>query len=438
MRSPAPAGPTVTAEAQLRQATFREVFAEREFRPLFGTFLLSTIGDELARVALTVLVYQRTGSPLLSAATFAISYLPWLLLGPLLATLADRFPRHRVLIASDAARAGLVALMAIPGTPLPLLLGLLFVVALCSPPFESARSALMADVLDGDRYAVATSLTNISLQLAQVIGFLLAGALVAVLDPSSALLLNAVTFAVSALWLSAGLRRRPAPVAEDGEPSAGVVRDAAAGFRFIRRTPRLLAIIGVLWVGTLFAYASEGIATPLVEEFGQGTAAVGVLLAANPLGVTVGGLVVARLVPPHRREALVPGLVVLSLVPLVLAGVIGSAAAPGTVPFAAFVALLFVSGLGGAWLIPLNVSFVQAVPAAFRGRAFGVAVAGLYGVQGMGVLAAGIAAEGIAPTGVVALSGVAGLIAVLVPLVAYGRTQGHVAPARAAAGSSVP
>src|ERR687889_295098 len=219
--TPEDGAPVVAPE---RQATFREVFGVREFRPLFGSFLLSTIGDELARVALTVLVYQRTDSALLSAATFAVGYLPWLLFVPLLSTLADRFPRHRVLIASDAARAALVALMAIPGTPLPLLLGLLFVVALCSPPFESARSALMADVLDGDRYAVANSLTNISLQLAQVIGFLMAGALVAALNPSAALLLNAATFAVSALWLTAGLQRRPAPGSEAGE-SGGVIRD---------------------------------------------------------------------------------------------------------------------------------------------------------------------------------------------------------------------
>jgi len=418
-----------------RAATFREVFGVREFRPLFGTFLLSTIGDELARVALTVLVYQRTESPLLSAATFAISYLPWLLFGPLLSTLADRFPRHRVLIASDAARAGLVALMAIPGTPLPLLLALLFVVALCAPPFESARSALMADVLDGDRYAVANSLTNISLQLAQVIGFVLAGALVAALSPSAALLLNAATFAVSAVWLAGGLQRRPAPGAEGGG-SGGLLRDAAAGFALIRRTPRLLAIIGVLWIATLFAYASEGIATPLVEELGQGTVAVGVLLAANPLGVTIGGLVVARLVAPHRREALVPHLVVLSLLPLVVAGLVGALAPPGLVTFAVVVGLLFVSGLGGAWLIPLNVSFVQTVPSAFRGRAFGVAVAGLYGVQGVGVLGAGLVAEGLAPTVVVAVSGAVGLLAVVVPLVAYVRTQGHVAPGDETAGSS--
>jgi MFS family permease len=404
---------------------------------LFGTFLLSTVGDELARVALTVLVYQRTESSLLSAATFAISYLPWLIGGPLLATLADRLPRHRVLISSDAARAVLVALMAIPGTPLPVLLGLLFLIALCAPPFESARSALMADVLDGERYAVATSLTNISLQSAQVVGFLLAGALVAVFDPSVALLFDALTFAVSAVWLAMGLKRRPAPVAEAGGRSRGLWQDAGDGLRLITRTPRLLAIIGVLWVGTLFAYASEGIATPLVEELGQGTTAVGVLLAANPLGVTIGGLVVARLVPPDRRERIVPYLVVLSLVPLVLAGLLARLAGPGGVPFGLVVGLMFVAGLGGAWLIPLNVSFVQAVPAQYRGRAFGVAVSGLYGVQGLGVLAAGLVAEGIPPSAVVALSGGVGLLAVIPPLLAYLRTQGHVATAGAQAGSSV-
>jgi MFS family permease len=215
-----------------------------------------------------------------------------------------------------------------------------------------------------------------------------------------------------------------------------VLRDAAAGVGLIRRTPRLLAIIGVLWIGTLFAYASEGIATPLVEELGQGTAAVGILLAANPLGATVGGLVVARLVPPHRREALVPSLVVLSLLPLVVAGLVGTFAAPGLDTFAVVTGLLFVAGLGGAWLIPLNVSFVQAVPSAFRGRAFGVAVAGLYGVQGVGVLGAGLVAEGLPPSGVVAASGAVGLLAVAIPLIGYVRTQRHVAAPAAAAGSS--
>jgi MFS family permease len=384
--------------------------------------VLSSIGDELARVALTVLVYQRTDSPLLAAITFAISYLPWLLGGPVLSSIADRLPRHRVLIATDAVRAILVAAMAIPGTPLPVLLVLLFLVSLGGPPFESARSALQADILEGDRYAVANSLTNVSVQLTQVIGFLLAGGLVALFDPSAALLFDAATFVVSAVWLSLGLRRRPAPATEDGAPRASLWRDTVVGLRFILGTPRLRAIIAVLWAGMLFLNAPEGLAVPLARELGQGTTGIGVLLAANPVGVILGALVVGRLVSPARRERLLAPLVVLSLGPLVAAGLIAGTMPPGPVSFALVVGLLVVSGIGGAWSIPLNVSFVQAVPGPYRGRAFGVAVSGLYGVQGIGVAAAGALAEGLSPGGVVAVAGVVGLIAVIVPLAAYART----------------
>ena len=431
MTAPAP-----DDEAPVRQATFREVFAVAEFRPLFGTFLLSTAGDELARVALTVLVYQRTGSPLLSALTFAISYLPWLLGGPLLSAFADRLPRHRVLIATDAARAALLAVMAIPGMPLPVMLGLLFFVSVAAPPFESARAALMAAVLDGDRYAVATSLTNITLQLAQVLGFLLAGALVAAFSPSAALLIDAVTFAVSALWLWARLQPRPAPVVASGEDRRSLWQDTGEGLQLIRRSPRLLAIVGVLWVTTLFALAAEGVATPWTDELGKGATALGVLLAANPLGVTIGGLIIARLVPPDRRERLVVPLVVLSLAPVLLAGLAALILGPGTIPFVAVVGLLFISGLGSAWTIPLNVAFVQSVPSAYRGRAFGVAVSGLYGVQGIGAVAAGLAAEGWSAGAAVALSGGLGLVAVTPVLLAYRRSRGSMATAASGEGRS--
>jgi len=304
-----------------------------------------------------------------------------------LSALADRLPRQRVMVATDAGRAVLVALMAVPGMPLPALLALMFVLALCSPPFESARSALVADVLEGDRYAVANSITNVGLQVAQVVGFVAAGALVTVLDPAGALLIDAATFVVSAIWLAYGLQRRPAPTS-DGERQS-LLRDALEGFTFIQRSPRLLAIIAVLWLGTAFVYAPEGIAAPLVAELGLGATGVGILLAANPLGVTIGGLAVARLIAPRRREQLVPALVVLSLVPMVLAGLTAGLAEPGVLTFTVVVALLFVSGLGSAWMIPLNSAFVQAVPASHRGRAFGVAVSGLYGMQGLGALAAG-------------------------------------------------
>jgi len=213
-------------------------------------------------------------------------------------------------------------------------------------------------------------------------------------------------------------------------------RDAAEGLRLIGRTPRLRAIIAVTWVGTLFGTAPEGVAAPLVAELGQGPAQIGVLLAANPAGVTVGGLLIARALTQQRREQLVPALVVLSLVPLVLAGLVTVWGAPGQGGYAAVVALLFIAGLGAAWTIPLNVAFVQAVPSAYRGRAFGVAVSGLYGVQGIGVLAAGAAAEGVTAGVVVAAAGALGLLAVASPLLGYVRTQGHVAAAPPPAGRS--
>jgi len=58
------------------RATFREVFAVREFRVLWSAVLLSTSGDRLALVALTLLVFDRTRSPLLTALVYASGFSP--------------------------------------------------------------------------------------------------------------------------------------------------------------------------------------------------------------------------------------------------------------------------------------------------------------------------------------------------------------------------
>ena len=88
-----------------------------EFRALWLAQVLSVAGDQLARVALTLLVYDRTGSSLLAAVTFAASIVPTFVGGITLSGLADRWPRRRVMIACDLSRALLVAIMALPGYP---------------------------------------------------------------------------------------------------------------------------------------------------------------------------------------------------------------------------------------------------------------------------------------------------------------------------------
>jgi hypothetical protein len=107
------------------------------------------------------------------------------------------------------------------------------------------------------------------------------------------------------------------------------------------------------------------------------------------------------------------------------------------VAFAVVVALMFVSGLASCWFIPLQALFMSAVPPALRGRAFGVAISGLWAVQGLGVLAAGAVAERLSPGGVVAAAGVIGLAAVVPAVVALGRSRPAVAAGRPAGGASV-
>src|SRR5690349_24839916 len=119
--------------------TFRDVFAVAEFRALWAAQMLSVAGDQLARVALTVLVYDRTRSALLAAVAYAASIVPVFLGGILLSGIADRRPRRQGMIACDLARVPLAALMAVPGMPVAALIVLLCALTAIGAPFGSAR-----------------------------------------------------------------------------------------------------------------------------------------------------------------------------------------------------------------------------------------------------------------------------------------------------------
>src|SRR4051794_39898944 len=95
-----------------------QVFRVPEFRVLWIADLFSVVGDQLARVALAVLVFGRPGSPMWAAVTYALTFLPALLGGVLLGGLADRFRRREVLVVTDVLRAVLIGVMAIPDLPL--------------------------------------------------------------------------------------------------------------------------------------------------------------------------------------------------------------------------------------------------------------------------------------------------------------------------------
>nr|WP_269809459.1 MFS transporter [Kineosporia rhizophila] len=214
-----PAGQAISAasapeESADRPAGYRDVFGVREFRAVFAADLLSLIGDQVAAVAVAVMLYQDSGSPLLAAAGYATAYVPWLLGGPLLAAWAERFPGRSVMVACDLARALLIAVAALAGFAPLVVAALVFLSAMLAPPFDAARSALLAQILTGNRYPVGMSLRQAVHQIAQLCGFAAGGALVLAISAPGVLALNCLTFLASALLLRAGLVHRAAPNAK--------------------------------------------------------------------------------------------------------------------------------------------------------------------------------------------------------------------------------
>lgn len=395
-----------------RAATYREVFAVAEFRALFGAHLLSVVGDQFARVALAVLVFERTHSAGLTALTYALTFLPSLVAGPLLSGIADRLPRRSVMVAADLARAGLVALMATPGLPLPVVGGLLVVVQFLAAPFNAARAATLPVVLEGDRYVVGSAVSNMSYQLAQLAGFASGGVLVGGFGPTEALLLDSASFIASAALVRFGLRARPAPDLDGGHRRSWL-RDIGAGSALVWRDRKLRSLVGLACISG-FYITVEGLAVPYADRLGAGPAAVGLLMAANPAGALIGMALINR-VPPRVRSRLLGPLAIAACAPLV-----ACAFDPG---LEITLALWALSGLASAYQIVANAEFVRSVPDSRRAQAFGLAVTALIAAQGIGVLTAGAAADRFEPSAVVAVAGVLGMIAAVPMAVSWSRAR---------------
>ncbi len=405
----------VTAE-QAAKTTFRDVFAVAEFRALWLAQLLSVVGDQLARLALTVLVYDRTSSALLAAITFVASLVPTFIGGVTLAWLADRYPRRGVMISCDLARCVLVLVMAIPGMPLAGLVALLFVVTLVGAPFTSARAAIYPDVLTGDKYVVGTAVTITTYQFAQVVGFAVGGATVTFFGTRPTLLVDAATFIASALIVLCWVRPRPVPavMAHDDRTSsrlAGIL----AGTRLVLVRPGLRTPMLFGWLAA-FYNAPEGVATPLARTLGGGAAAVGVLLASNSLGQTVGALLLSRFVAPPTRLRFMSPLAVAACA--VLALFFWRPGLPVTL------LILFASGLFASYQLAANAAFVTAAPQEQRSQAFGLALGGMSLGQGIVMILAGAAADHHSPAWVIAVCGAVGAVAALAVAVSWARGIG--------------
>jgi MFS family permease len=384
------------------RATFRDVFAVREFRNLWFSMVLSVAGDRLALVAITLRIYGLTRSPLIAGAVYAAGYLPWVIGGLFLADLADRRPRRSVMVFCDAVRTVLVAAMAVPYVPVAAVVALLFVTTMFAPPFESARAAITPDILQGDRYVLGTAVIQTTFLGGQVAGAVAGGVAVAFLGVRPSLLIDAATFVASGLFIALGTRARPAATPDRAQSPWARMTDGI-GLVFGDQALRTLLLFG--WLAAFYTIP-EGIAAPYAARLGGGAIATGLVIASTALSTTIATPLFTRLIRPRVRLTLMGPLAVLTCATLVL-----TALRPG---LAVSLVIFSVSAAFAIYQVPANTAFVVRVPQQRRAQAFGIANMGVIVGQGVAFVAAGAAAEIFSPAAVIAVGGGIGAVSGLV------------------------
>ncbi len=381
-----------------------QALAVREFRGIVIAQVASEAGDQIARVALALLVLAHTGSALLAAATFAVSFVPTFLGAALLGPLADRFSRRSLMLISDAARAAAIAvlaLMATPDAPLWLLFTLLFLAELFTPLFESARAASIPDVLGTPQLVtVGIGLTR-SLRLAnQALGLVVGGLVVQLVGSQSALFLDALSFVVSFVVLMLFLKRRPATLAHP-QSIAVLAEDLREGWSLLMadRSRRALVLLG--WSMGLVIVAPEAVALAYVRDKGEVDTWGGILMACVITGAAIGSVLVGRRPPLEQVDLILP-LVVLSCLPLLVTAID---------PDVWVVLVLWtLSGAAQAFLVPIMSFTTLMTPNEQRGRVLGIASAGFSAMTAIGYLVTGWLADLTTPAFAVTVMAVVGLV----------------------------
>ncbi|MFD5565669.1 MFS transporter [Kitasatospora griseola] len=381
------------------KATYRQVFAVAQFRAVFAGRLLGVMSDTLRAVALAVLVYDRTGSPLLTAVTMTINFLPQAAGGLFLAALADRLTPRTLISTGYALQCAVGLLLAFGHLPVAASLVLVAGVACLTPVTTGATARVLAEALTGDTYVLGRSLSYIVAVSAQMVGMAAGGTLVVWLGVERTMLVTAgahlVAAAISRLFLSPARAPRPSAPATGG---GSIVRRTLRGNAALVASPGVLKLIMVQCLPAAYLAAAGSLLIPYSAHRGFGPQQTGVLLAATSVGMLIGDVVIGRAFAPATRERLVlPLLLVMGTPSLTLAL---------DLPYPAVAAAYVVTGTGSAYLLGLQRRFLEAVPAELQGQGFALLNTTTMSIQGVGPLLFGVCAEFV-PVGVaIALTGV--------------------------------
>ncbi|MFC5829707.1 MFS transporter [Nonomuraea insulae] len=358
----------------------------RPYITLLSANALSVTGNMLSILAVPWFVLETTGSAVLTGvASFATTF-PMVISAAFGSTLVDWLGYRAASVLSDLI-SGLIVL-AVPalflttGLSYPLLLLLLFLRWLTATPGETARKAMLPDLATaaGVRIERATAAYDGVCRGSAMVGAPLAGVLILWIGPSMLLLVDGVSFLLSALLVAAGVRR----TARGERDPGGYLNDLRAGLTFLWQdrlqlsATAMVVVVNLLDTGVtqvlLALYARDVVGDP--RAFGLLTGALG---AGAVLGTIVYGAAGARL--PMR---LTYGLCFfLAGVPRVLVLALGA-------PFPVALAVTALSGFAAGGINPiLGILQYGRIPAPLRARVIGAMTAAAYAGMPIGGLLAG-------------------------------------------------
>ncbi len=377
------------------------------FALLFWATAGSAIGTYLAALALSVDIFDRTGSGAWLAALLIADFLPIVVIGITLGPLVDRLSRRRLMILSDLVRAA--TFVALPFVERPgVIVALAAVNGIATGFFRPAAWAGFPNLVSEDDREQATSLLSTVEHVAWMLGPVLAGGLLAIQGTDVAYWVNAATFLLSALLVA----RIPAASLRSDEPiTKGHWEDLRAGLGLVFNSRPLLTVL-VAWNVSALATAFVNVAeVPLVkDELDGGNIGLGFLVGATGFGLVVGSFFAASALERLGMRALYAG----SL--LVMAIGFGVASASPTLAVAAVLAAFATIGNGAA--IVCNQLLVQeGAPDAMRGRALAVLMSTYYGVLGLAMAGGGLLVDGAGARAAWAVAGVVYLLSTVLALV---------------------
>jgi MFS family permease len=379
--------------------------------PAFGYLFLATAGSSfgtyLAAIALTVDVYDETGSGVWVAALLIADFLPIVLIGLLLGPLIDRLSRRRLMILSDLARFGVFAALPFVNGPAAIV-ALAAVSGVATGFFLPAVYAGLPNLVPDEELTNANSLLQTVETLSWMIGPVVGGLMLSVWGTSVPYAVNAVTFLVSAVFVA---RIPESRLRSQQSLTRGHWRDVADGLRLVL-TSRSLRTVLIVWNVALVGSGAVNVAEVVFAKktLDAGNLGFGTLVAASGIGLVFGSFLSAPALGKVGLRRHYVGSIVLMGVGW------GAAALSGSI----WLAVPFVVGgaAGNGAAVVCNRLLVQrGAPDQYRGRALATIMSSNYAVLGLAMAGAGVLTDVVGARAVWIGAGVVYLFAAVVALV---------------------